>query len=262
MGNFVGTLSLHLHEPKMMKEAQAAQARFRCQFGVGEAGLAHSGIWRVWSAKNRADLFCMSLSVGGEIKASVHSPRPPDQPDWRRHWGFGHDAKGEIAQSAIAAGGRHKILPPGCKLAPDCTLEWRIIFRGSALCETPFDADEGTVLLPIPGDGEQLEVDVIIGPRGPTTGHPREQGTPTHLLSQGRLIDNRRVWIVYTVKPIVGAWGVIVGKGHAAAGFENETRELRGVAYGVEPDGSLKFIEGRVARLKGGRPCIRWTRDG
>jgi len=65
-------------------------------------------------------------------------------------------------------------------------------------------------------------------------------------LAEGFLIDQRRTWLVYTVKPVVGTWGAITGKGHFSPDFHSETGELRGIGAGVEPDGSLKFVEGRV----------------
>jgi hypothetical protein len=53
------------------------------------------------------------------------------------------------------------------------------------------------MLLPVPSRLEQVQVAVIIGPAGPTKGYPREKNTPTHLLAEGRLSNDRRVWIVY-----------------------------------------------------------------
>jgi hypothetical protein len=83
-----------------------------------------------------------------------------------------------------------------CPVGPDCTLERRINFPGSSLAMS-FQAPEGTMLLPVPSRLEQVQVAVIIGPAGPTKGYPREENTPTHLLAEGRLSNDRRVWIVY-----------------------------------------------------------------
>jgi hypothetical protein len=234
--------------------------RFKCQFAVGEIGRSHSGVWLVWSAKKRADLYCAPLPLGGEIKASVHSPRPPERPDWRRHWGFDQNASSEVAQSAIN-GGRHKLLPTGCRLGAGVTLEWRIVFRGSSLCESPFLVNAATILLPIPAQNEQLEVDVLLGPKGPTKGYPHEKGTPTQLLAEGRMVDNRRIWIVYTIKPVAGSWGTIIGKGHRSSDFQNAGGELRGIGAGIESDGSLRFVEGRVQKsTPSGEPEIFWEK--
>jgi hypothetical protein len=51
--------------------------RFVCQFAVGRKNLAYSGIWRVWTAKNTPDLYLAAQSISGELKATVHCPRPP-----------------------------------------------------------------------------------------------------------------------------------------------------------------------------------------
>ena len=112
------------------------------------------------------------------------------------------------------------------------------------------------------GGSEQLEVDVILGPRGPTKHHPQESGTPTRLLAEGRLVDDCRVWLVYTIKPVMGAWGTITGSGHIAPESNGENGELPGIGAGVESDGSLRFVERRVRGFgTNGHPEIYWGKD-
>jgi hypothetical protein len=234
--------------------------RFKCQFAIGEAGQALSGVWMVWAAKNWPDLYCAALGMGGEIKASIHSPRPPEHPEWRRHWGFDFGAKSDVAKAAKQDGGPHKIQWPGCPISAELTLEWRINFPGSSLRTAPIPARPGTILLPIPGKREQLQVAVIIGPAGPTKGYPREESIPTHLLAEGRLSNGRRVSVVYLTFPLVspGATNPPAvppgGKGYAS-GTLPEAGELRAACAGLQPDGSLGFFDLR-ADLQGPRSFV------
>jgi hypothetical protein len=225
--------------------------RFKCQFAVGDAGQKYSGTWRVWAARNWPDLYCMPLGTGGEIKASVHSPRPPQQPNWRRHYGIDYGAKSDVAKVASQDGSRHKIIWPGCPLGRDCTLEWRINFPGSPLRPTPGQALPGTVLLPIPSKMQQVQVAVIIGPVGDTKNYPREENTATHLLAGGRLSNGRRVWVVYLMMALDGPTAsnppVIHGKGYASANLP-ATGDFRAAGAGIQPDGSLGFFDLRAER--------------
>jgi hypothetical protein len=60
--------------------------RFVCKFAVGRSDLAFSAIWRVWTARNQPDLYLAMQSIAGQLKASVHCPRPPHV-GWKRHLG-------------------------------------------------------------------------------------------------------------------------------------------------------------------------------
>ena len=224
-------------------------SRFKSQFAVGEAGQACSGTWRVWSAKNKPDLYIACLNMGGQIKASIHAPKPPQHLGWRRHYGFDRDAKGEIAKAVKRDSVRHKILWPGCPLAPGHMLEWRVTFPGSSLSADTFPAPfAGTTLIPIPSRLEQVEVVVIVGPPSDKDYYPRDKDVPTHLLAEGRLSDDRRVWVVYCTKQLQeGDAGGRVhhasgGKGYVAASIPKDVT-LRGAGVGLQPDGSLGFFD-------------------
>jgi len=222
-------------------------SRFKCQFAVGETGQACSGTWRVWSARNKPDLYIACLNMGGQTKASIHAPNPPKHPGWRRHYGFDRDAKGEIAKAVMRDSGRHKILWPGCPFTADHMLEWRVTFLGSSLAAETFPAPfEGTTLISIPSRLEQVEVAVIVGPPSNKDYYPRDKDLPTHLLAEGRLSDGRRVWVVYVTKPLHegDAGGRVYqasdGKGYAAS-LIPEDASLRAAAVGPQADGSLGF---------------------
>jgi hypothetical protein len=232
-------------------------SRFVCRFAVGANGHAYSGLWRVWSAKNRPDLYCAALPLGGEIKASIHAPRLPDHPAWERHWGFDFNAQSEVAKSAKRDGGPHKLMWPGFPLAAGCSLEWRIVFFSSSLRTNLFAVGNDVTLLPIPGEGEQVEVAVILGPPGFIgSSYPREEKAATHLLADGALTDGHKVWIVYFTRPSDEADRredrVIEGKGQVAPDANSYSGEMRGIGAGRQADGSLAFFDLRAEKKDAG----------
>jgi hypothetical protein len=116
---------------------------FICRFAVGRDGLAYSSDWRIWTHRNKPDLYIAIRQLGGELKASVHAPHPPHHTGWRRHLGFQKDATSIVSKQAKQDGGPHKVQWPGCEIGPDTTVEYRIIIRGMSLEETipiPFAA--------------------------------------------------------------------------------------------------------------------------
>jgi hypothetical protein len=236
------------------REGERKRVRpFVCRFAVGRDGLAYSAVWRVWTHKNKPDLYIGVRAVSGELKASVHAPHPPHT-GWRRHFGFHKDASSIISQQAKQHGGPHKVRWTGCEIGPDTTVEYRVIIRGTSLQETgqPVDPNE-VALLPIPSTDEYVEVDVILGPTGPTQGYPRERDGETYLLSEGRLLsDDRRVWVLYIVRPYKESERITSPTTHNAIPSESSfidpdadlnSARLRAIAFGAQPDGSLAFLD-------------------
>jgi hypothetical protein len=106
-------------------------------------------------------------------------------------------ASGKVAATAKKDGGPHKVEWTGYAIGADCTLEYRVVFLGKSLEKNDTIVRADTELLPVPTEQESVEVAVLLGPIGPTDGYPCYKDTPTHLLSEGRLSDGRRVWVVY-----------------------------------------------------------------
>jgi hypothetical protein len=213
------------------------------RFAVGADGFAHSGTWRVWTRNN--DLYCGVRVIADEVKASVHAPRPPDFPDWKRHWGFDYNASSEVANSAIASGGRHKATWPGFRLADGWMLEWRFIFQPTSLRKSLEKADPEVTLLPVPKLNEQVEVVVITGPMGGKA--PRLNGnTSTTIVAEGDFENGAaHVWVIAFTSPLPAQESkeqkIDGGHGHIASTMPANTDDLRGFLVGVQADGSLAF---------------------
>jgi hypothetical protein len=225
--------------------------RFVCCFAVGRENVALSGVWRVWTAKNQPDLYIAVRQLSGEIKATVHCPRPPLHPNWERHFGFVKEAASEIAQKAKEDVGPHKVRWTGHVIGLSCTVEYRVRIQGKSLSKEGLAVSADTTLLPVPSEQEYLEVAVLLGPTVPTTGCPRESQGETHLLGEGRLLDGRRVWVVYYIRPMPKIDERppqrLFPKGYmnAAADLSTASR-LRAVLFGAQEDGNLLFWDMRA----------------
>jgi hypothetical protein len=141
----------------------------------------------------------------------------------------------------------------GATLGAECTLEWRFFILETALRKVPLFVSDKVALVPPPINGACLVVAVILGPARPTSGFPRVQGAQTHLLSEGRLSDNRRVWVVYTyTAPGAVAWPGVTNQNPRKIVDEHALRtskdELRAFAISSVEDGSLGFWDLRVER--------------
>jgi hypothetical protein len=224
--------------------------RFVCRFSVGKEGLAYSGVWRVWTARNQPDLYLAVEAISGQQKATVHCPRP-SRPDWERHYGFPIEATGPVATAAKRDSGPHKVRWTGCQIGPDCTLEYRVIFSGKSLDKFGKAVRADTTLLPIPAEQEFVEVAVVLGPTRPTVGYPRETDSPTHLLSEGRLSDDRKVWVVYCTKPTNNKeppqqHTLSGGKFYLDQTADFSKLSMRVAVFGPQDDGSLVFLDKNV----------------
>ena len=225
-------------------------SRFICRFAVGRDGLAYSGVWRVWTAKKKPDLYISIRTLGGELKATVHAPYPPHQ-GWKRHLGFPMEAASLVSQEAKRHGGPHKLSWTGCQIGHETTVEYRVSIRGTSLEKVGHPVGKDVALLPIPSPDEYVEVIVILGPTGPTPGYPRERDEETILLDEGRLLDGRVVWVVYIIRPVqknetktpVERNPITPESSFIDPNADLNSGTLRAVGFGASPDGSLVLYD-------------------
>ncbi len=225
--------------------------RFECNFAVGANGCAYSATWFVFTGKKQPDLYIAVKCLSGLLKASVHCPKPPKYPDYRRQFGFVDEASGAVAAAVKAdSGSRHLLRWTGCQLGSTYTLEYRVRVRGISLADTGAPVPAKVKLLPMPDEHECVDVGVLLGE--PASLYPKEIGGATHLLDEGRLADGRRVWIIYRVypirepgEPLPPSTPITPVKSYLDHNAEL-TSNARAILFGDQPDGSLAFIDCRV----------------
>jgi len=100
--------------------------RFKHKFAAGQQRHAFSGVWTVFSGRNRPDLYLVAGPLGGQIKASLHCPYA-EKPTWKRHFRFVPNARGEVADAVRADGRiREEHSWRGAKVGDSFSVEWRI----------------------------------------------------------------------------------------------------------------------------------------
>jgi hypothetical protein len=145
--------------------------------------------------------------------------------------------------------GPHQLIWPGRQIAPDCTLEFRVIFRGISMNEIGTPVRSDTLLLPIPTKRESLEVAVLLGSSTMAIDYPRYGDASTHLLNEGRLSNGERVWVVYYTTPLNSDGGAQKHLGTPDKFYLDPTLDLakvssmRAAVYGVQDDGHLAFFD-------------------
>jgi hypothetical protein len=105
-----------------------------------------------------------------------------------------------------------------------------------------------TALLPVPTEQESVEVAVLLGPIGPNDGYPCYNETPTRLLSEGRLSDGRRVWVVYYTRPIgtkdvppLQQQSFVATNHYVDTTVDFSKASMRAALFGPQDDGYLAF---------------------
>jgi hypothetical protein len=186
------------------------------------------------------------------MKATVHCPRPPHT-GWKRHYGIPFDAPGAVATAVKKDSGPHQTEWTGYTIGPGCTLEFRVIFRGMSLDEKGFTVRADTALLPIPTKRECIEVAVLLGsPIAPATDYPRYNGASTHLISEGRLSNGYRVWVVYYTTQTISErpsqqHSLVPDKFYIDPAADlSKGSQMRAAVYGVQANGHLAFWDMRA----------------
>lgn len=222
--------------------------RFVCRFAVGDCSQRVSGVWQITAGRSKPDLY-VSVGRAGQVKASIHCPRPGRE-TWKRHYRFDREAPGAIADSLRSAGRiQDELTWPGANLGVWGTLECRIFFSASALDESKESVDEDVLLIAPPLPGKCVIVALFLGSMPSPPGHPSFSDVQTLLLASGSLVDGRPVWITYCYAepphfPSPGKAGHGYGKRDELLAVEH----LRAAVVATNSDGSLAFLDTRVEK--------------
>ena len=93
----------------------------------------------------------------------------------------------------------------------------------------------------------------MLGPTTPTDGYPLYKDASTQLLSEGRLSDARRVWVVYYTTPIEKnderlpqQQSLIAAKHYIDTTVDFSKVSMRAALFGPQSDGHLAFWDMRA----------------
>jgi hypothetical protein len=171
---------------------------FECQFGVGQPDGNHSGVWKVWANRHKADVYVTARSMGHALKASIHAGAG-------RQFGFTCEYVADaLARKEWRGGSRHyDQWEGGYQLEQGASLEFVIRFPTSELrCFSLPERDlKKTVWLSPAPEAEAVEVGLIFFPPEAQPVFSGESGN-TQLVCTGRLVDGRQVWLVSRTIPI------------------------------------------------------------
>lgn len=165
-----------------------------CRFGVGDLPGPHSAVWRVWTAKNAADVYLATRGTAGKLKVSFHE-------SGRRNFSLTTEVERDLrARDRWCNESRHlEQWIGGVKLNPRLSLEFRLWFPTAELraFEMNRRETEGAIWLPPAEDGRTLEVALFIGTSKPAPDWRPGRDTPgVTLVSEGRIAPGIWAWLV------------------------------------------------------------------
>lgn len=164
-----------------------------CRFAVGSPNGPRSSSYRVWTARNSADVFIAARSTASIIKVTLHSARAEHGLGQEGHHGYTAEAVEKLrAAGKWTRSSRHLTKWPGRQVGPGLWEQFLLFVPANAL--RPFAGDRGGLRdvqwVPAPPPGQHAVFTTYVGP--PELDHE----SPT-ILGRGRLCDGRMLWIVH-----------------------------------------------------------------
>lgn len=171
---------------------------FEERFGVLAEDGARSGAFLVWVPRKKNELYIASRSIGGLIKGTIHLDGIGASP---RHFGFTTEAVAALTKrSAPLNRSRHLVEFPGLQIAPGVSIECRICIPHSGLRVVPAPKGaEKVTWVPAAPAGFMLDFYLVIAPENCVVDLEKDREAGTHYLGEGRLLDGRRVFVVFRV---------------------------------------------------------------
>jgi hypothetical protein len=202
------------------------------RFGVGEPGTARSGVWNVWSNKNKSDVYVAARAIAGLLKISLH-----EGGDWRLQW------TGPNVAARYAPGAPHPLerwVRPA-EFGPGWTRAISVLIAEEDLVAHPYP-EQGTkrvLWAPTPSPGGMAAFHIFVAK--PDRGAVESTG---FLPMCGYLLPNGEACLLYfATHPLppgrseeLDAYRQVLIENARAHGVP-ASASLRGMVYGTGDDG-------------------------
>ena len=208
------------------------------RFGVRESSGRRAATWKIWTpgvAKHDVYLTCRELK--GEFKASLHQ-------SGRWHISFSKMIHEEgFADKSSRPDSRFlDTWPRPTEIGPGVTLAFRVVVPWFSATVEAKEEETGVVWVAPAAEGHAIEFAILItSPTCVVSGWPAKRSMKSNLVGSFSIATGETVWVVYTTMPIQVP-RPIRGTAHFLRGAGRsdllDSRGLRAVSFGDEPDGS------------------------
>ena len=247
---------LSQHHRRMPDKARSRRA-LTVRFAVGDPQGARSAIWRLWTSRNKSDVYLSAWALTSVLKVSLHQSGA-----WQHAFtstrGTRHVAPGQ--DRAMARWARP------ADFAPGITRAFEIMIPASEITKPPYlgwDEDyrpeyagkEVVWVSPAP-EGYATHFTVLFTSAEVTAatlpGWPGRAGMGTRLIARAGLPNSQTVWLVALDREIPEAIRqqheqhkrLLAEAGGRMEGVKpSEIPELRAFLYGHDPDGTHFYVD-------------------
>jgi hypothetical protein len=240
-----------------MPDTSRPRRALTVRFAVGDPEGARSAIWRLFTSRNKSDVYVSAWALTSVLKVSLHQSG-----DWQHAFtstrGMQHVAPGQDralsrwARPADFAPGITKafeIMIPASEITKPQYLEWANDYR-------PEYAGKEVVWVPPAPEGHATHFTILFTSAEVTAatlpGWPGRNSMGTSLIARAELPNSQTVWLVAVEQEFPESVRQNVenykrGLAEAARQMEaikpSEIPELRGFLYGQDTDGTHFYVD-------------------
>lgn len=218
------------------------------RFGIHDGSGRRAATWKLWTktGTGRSEVYLTCRELGGTIKASLH-----ESGQWHIAYPqrtFEEDVKGAIPEFKdryLEKWSRPSDFEPGHTLAFRIVTPWLAV-------TTPVKEDKFKAITWLPSAPERMatEIDILISkPTILVNRWPGRQLMGTSFIGSFPLENGETIWAVYWFVDMPDSSSLGKGTGRFFKGRSEEDLkdlkegDLRGLAFGTEPDGSRTIYD-------------------
>jgi len=209
------------------------------RFGVNSENGEQSSIFRMWT--NKSDVYISVRSLACIAKVSLHESG---------HWQYSYTSE-SISNKNVPNQSRHieKWERPQNNIANGCTLAFRVVVPRSELRQNNNTVKKAVSWVPNNKPGSLSDFILIFTNSGVNVnGWPGKDSMDTQLLKRILLPNKETIWLVTRNSMITETEIVYLEqkRNELIMGIPedfNNVTEIHNSLYGIEPDGSRKFID-------------------